>query len=71
MSEYNYPDPIVHAVDSLCEVLIRYYPEVFNQKYNSMGLPDKEGVDFKKRMQFGVYFELLKSGVDFKEEHSK
>lgn len=63
MSEF-YKKAITEAVDAACEVLIKYYPEVFNQKYDNIGAPCKpgeEGNPFKERMQMGLYIELIKA----------
>ncbi len=61
----EYPIPIQNAVKALCNELCKHYPGVFNKTYDSAGFPTTGGSLFEKRMEMGVYIELIKAGETF------
>lgn len=58
-----YPLAIKKSVEALCNELIKYHPEVFDNKYDNNGYLSEKGHDFVERLEMGLYIELIKAGV--------
>lgn len=60
----NYPEPIIKAIETLCDEIKKHYPKIFEVGYDGLGFPvEKGGITFQSRMEMGVYIELCKAGA--------
>lgn len=59
MNDITYPDGIKKAVYALCEELAEHYPKSRYVTYES----GNEICTLRSRMEFGLYLELIKSGI--------